>query len=303
MSSAPPPSPSPPEAVDSPESPPVAADQPPWRLWSAPAAIVLGLALGVVVTIVVEVVATVGGSSLSHPTPAVSIIGDVAFDLSFVAAALYFASLHGRPRPSDFGFRRVSLGLAVKAFVVAAISYYLLTYLYGLLLSVHGKDKLPSDLGISKSNAALVAAALFVCVIAPIAEEFFFRGFVFGVLRGWRITVLGRNIGIWVAAVLTGILFGLAHTGSASPQYLVPLGFLGFVLCIVRWRTGSLYPGMALHSANNALALGVSQLSWNAPQILGLMLGSWLLIAIVTAPLGARSPAVTVAPDAFPLTR
>lgn len=307
MSSVPPPSPPspapPPEAVDSSEQPSVVSDQPPWRLWSAPAAIVLGLALGVVATIVVEAVATVGGSSLSHPTPAVTVIGDVAFDLSFVAAALYFASLHGRPRAPDFGFRRVSLGLAVKAFVAAAISYYVLTAVYAQLLSLHGSDKLPSDLGVNKSNAALVAAALFVCVIAPIAEEFFFRGFVFGVLRGWRITVLGRNIGTWVAAVLTGILFGLAHTGSASPQYLVPLGFLGFVLCIVRWRTGSLYPGMALHSANNALALGVSQLSWNAPQILGLMLGSWLLIAIVTAPLGARSPALTVAPDALPLTR
>jgi membrane protease YdiL (CAAX protease family) len=307
MSSAPPPSPPSPappsEAVDGPAPLPVATDRPPLRLWSAPAAIVLGLALGVTATIVVEVVATVGGSSLSHPTPAVTIIGDVAFDLSFVAAALYFASLHGRPRASDFGYRRVSLRLAVKAFVLAAISYYVLTAVYAQLLSLHGSDKLPSDLGVNKSNAALVAAALFVCVIAPIAEEFFFRGFVFGVLRGWRITVLGRNIGTWVAAVLTGILFGLAHTGSASSQYLVPLGFLGFVLCIVRWRTGSLYPGMALHSANNALALGVSELSWNAPQIMGLMLGSWLLIAILTVPLGVRSPALTVAPDAFPLTR
>jgi membrane protease YdiL (CAAX protease family) len=302
-SASPPSSPSPSGLIDGPESPAAGADQPPWRLWTAPAGIVLGLALGVVATILVEVVATVGGSNLSHPTPAVSIVGDVAFDLSFVAAALYFASLHGRPRASDFGYRRVSLGLAVKAFLIAAISYYLLTAVYAQLLSLHGSDKLPSDLGISKSNAALVAAALFVCVIAPIAEEFFFRGFVFGVLRGWRITVRGRNVGTWVAAVLTGILFGLAHTGSASSQYLIPLGFLGFVLCIMRWRTGSLYPGMALHSANNALALGVSQLSWNAPQILGLMLGSWLLIAIVTAPLGARSPALAVVPDAFPLTR
>jgi uncharacterized protein len=304
MSSAPPPSPPspalPPQTADSPEPPPVASDQPPWRLWSVPAAIVLGLALGVAATIVVEVVATVGGSGLVHPTPAVSIIGDVVFDLSFVAAALYFASLHGRPRASDFGYRRVSVGLAVKAFVIAAISYYVLTYVYGVLVNVHRSDKLPSDLGISKSNAALVAAAVFVCVIAPIAEEFFFRGFVFGGLRGWRITVRGRNIGIWVAAVLTGILFGAAHLGGTPVIFLVPLVFLGFVLCIVRWRTGSLYPCMALHSANNSLALGVSQLSWNAPQILGLMLGSWLLITIVTAPLGARSPALTVAPDAFP---
>jgi hypothetical protein len=99
---------------------------------------------------------------------------------------------------------------------------------------------------------------------------------------------VGRyDLGPWIAAVLTGILFGLAHTGSASSQYLIPLGFLGFVLCLVRWRTGSLYPCMALHSANNALALGVNQLNWSAPAIVGLILASWLLIAAVTGPLSA----------------
>jgi CAAX protease family protein len=131
-----------------------------------------------------------------------------------------------------------------------------------------------------------------VCVLAPIAEEFFFRGFIFGALRRWRITVRGHELGPWVAAVLTGILFGLAHTGSASSQYLIPLGFLGFVLCLVRWRTRSLYPCMVLHSANNSLALGVNQLNWNGGEIIALMLGSLLLIAIVTGPLAVRGAAV-----------
>ena len=92
----------------------------------------------------------------------------------------------------------------------------------------------------------------------------------------------------WLAAVLTGILFGLAHTGSASSQYLIPLGFLGFVLCLVRWRTGSLYPCMALHSLNNSLALGVNQLNWSAPAILGLIVASWVVIAVAVGPLAGR---------------
>ena len=100
-------------------------------------------------------------------------------------------------------------------------------------------------------------------------------GFIFGALRRWKIRFAGRDLGPWIAAIVTGILFGLAHTGSASPQYLIPLGFLGFVLCLVRWRTGSLYPCMALHSVNNALALGVNQLHWDALAILGLMLVRW----------------------------
>src|ERR1017187_3048933 len=80
----------------------LAVDEPPWRIWTAPAAVVFGLAIGVFATIVVELVGQAGGSSLSHPTPAVSILADIVFDLGFVAAALSFASLHGRPRLSDF---------------------------------------------------------------------------------------------------------------------------------------------------------------------------------------------------------
>jgi hypothetical protein len=262
---------------------------PPWRVWTAPAGVAFGLALGTVASILVDVAGQVGGSSVTHPTPAVSIIGDIVFDLGFVAAALYFTSIRGRARAADFGFRRVRLRTAVIAFVLAAITYYGLTAVYATIFRLRGTDKLPSELGVSHSTPALVAATIFVCVIAPICEEFFFRGFFFGALRRWRIEVGGRNIGVWVAAALTGILFGLAHTGSASSRYLIPLGFLGFVLCIVRWRTGSLYPCMALHSANNALALGVDQLGWNGAEIVALILVSWLVIAAITWPPGARS--------------
>jgi uncharacterized protein len=256
----------------------------------APAAVALGLAVGQFAVIIIDVVGHAAGSSLSHPTPAVSIVSDVAVDIAFVAAAIYFASLRGRPSPADFGFRRCSLGLGIAAFVIAGGGYYLVTAAYAHVVKLHGQDKLPSELGVNRSTAALIAAALFVCVIAPVAEEFFFRGFLFGALRRMRIRLFGKDIGTWVAAILVGILFGLAHTGSASSQYLIPLGFLGFVLCLVRWRTRSLYPCMALHSFNNSLALGVNQLHWSALGILGLMIGSWAVIGATTLPLsgGAR---------------
>ena len=256
----------------------------------APAAVVLGLALGTVGSLIVELVGGAGSSSVAHPTPAVSIIADIVFDLGFVIAALYLCRLRGRIRAADFGFRRVAIKTAAKAMVLAALAYYAVTTIYASVFQLHGTDKLPSELGATHSTLALVAAGAFVCVIAPIAEEFFFRGFFFGALRRWTVVVGGHDIGTWLAAVITGLLFGLAHTGSAQAQYLIPLGFLGFVLCIVRWKTGSLYPCIALHSANNALALGVNQLSWNAVEILGLVLASWLVVGSLTLPLAARSP-------------
>ena len=274
-------------------------DGPQWQLWMAPAALVTGLAGGVFAASIVAVVGHSAGSSLSHPSPAVSLTGDLVFDLAFVGSALYFSAVRGRPRASDFGFKRVRPRRAVGAILAAGVAYYALTAIYAAVFKLHGHDKLPSELGAGKSTAALIAAGVFVCVVAPVIEEFFFRGFLFGVLRRWRIRVGGRDLGTWVAAVVTGILFGLAHTGSASAVYLVPLGFLGFVLCIVRWKTGSLYPCMALHSINNSLALGINQLHWNAGEIGALILGSLLVIGATTGPL-ARPVLITQRPATLP---
>ncbi len=286
----------PPEVIPEASSPADRRDAdggPQWRLWMAPAAVAAGFGGGIFADSLVSVVGHAAGSSLQHPTPAVSLVGDLVFDLAFVAAALYFTAVGGRLRARDFGFRRVRPKLAVGAVLAAGASYYVLTGIYASLFKLHGNDKLPSELGAGKSTAALVGAGIFVCVVAPIAEEFFFRGFLFGVLRRMRVRVAGRDLGTLLAAVITGILFGLAHTGSASSQYLVPLGLLGFGLCVVRWWTGSLYPCMALHSINNGLALGINQLGWNAAEIVGLIIASLAVIGALTLPLAGRQAPAT----------
>jgi membrane protease YdiL (CAAX protease family) len=247
----------------------------------------MGLVVGVLATATIAGIAKALGSGTD--TPAVNIVGDIVFDLAFVLAALYLSAIKRRPRPSDFGYRRVALKLAVGAFVTAGLSYYVVTAIYQAIFDVHGADKLPHGLGVGQSTAALVGAAVFVCVVAPIAEEFFFRGFIFGALRRWHLKVGGQDLGTWAAAAVTGILFGLVHAGSASPQYLVPLGLFGFVLCLVRWWTGSLYPCMALHSVNNSLALGITQLHWNAGEVLALAAGSVVLIGTLTLPLAGKT--------------
>jgi len=102
-------------------------------------------------------------------------------------------------------------------------------------------------------------------VIAPLAEEFFFRGYFFGALRNWH--------GPWLAALITGLVFGAIHVGSADPVFLVPLAVLGFMLCIVRWQTGSLLPCIGLHALNNGLAFAVTE-KWSAGGGLALVVGA-----------------------------
>jgi membrane protease YdiL (CAAX protease family) len=252
-------------------------ETPAWGPWTAPAAILAGLGIGVLFDVLLGAFAQAGGSSLTHPTPAVSLIGDFLFDISFVVAAVWMVARQTRIRASDFGYRIPAVKTALAAFVAAGGAYYLITFLYGKLFSLHGADKLPSELGVHRSSAALAGAAVFVCVVAPICEEFFFRGFLFGAIKSLR--------GPWAAAIITAVLFGLVHAGSASAQYLIPLAIFGLALALVRWRTDSIYPGMALHSLNNALALGVNDLRWSAIAIVGLAAGGILTIYGITIPI------------------
>jgi uncharacterized protein len=283
MTSIPPPEPLTQAPPEDPGPPRGGRDVPPWPAWTAPAAFVLGF-IGVLF-----VGAFAGAFGRTTP-PAVELVASVLIDAGFVAAAVYMASQHGGARRRYFGFRRISARRAIGSVLIAGVGYFAATQLYGQLFHL-GNEKLPKEFGISGSTAALVGTAVFVCAIAPIAEEFFFRGFIFGALRRWRVEVAGRDLGTWMAAVVTGILFGLVHGASAPAQYLIPLGFFGFVLCLLRWRTRSLYPGMALHSINNSLALGIGQEHWRAAPVAGLILGALVLIGLATVPLAEREPA------------
>lgn len=271
-----------------------AEELPPWKRWVAPAAVVVGVAAGSVGTLMVSIVGAATGAHLSHPPPAVTIAGDIVFDLGFVAAAIYIASVGGGLRLADFGLRRAALGRSVRIVALAAFCYFIATDLYATLLNLHGREQLPTGLGSRNDVAAMLAVGVFVTVIAPICEEFFFRGLLFGALRAW-LSPKGAW-GTWIAAIITGILFGVAHTGSAAVKYLIPLAFLGFVLCMMRWKTGSLYPGMALHCANNALAFGIDELHWDAPKIAAMAVLALAVIAAVAGPLGAREPSVAAGP-------
>jgi len=255
--------------------------------WVALLAVVIGFAGGEVLASIAVGVGGAFGSSTTNPPPAVNIVADFLFDGAFVVGAIYMSVLRGWMGRAEFGYVRIPVRLGLTAFGLAAVGYYVVTVIYAQLAGVHGTDGLPSDLGVGRSTWATIAVTAFVCVSAPICEEFFFRGFLFGVLRRLDIRVAGRQLGPWVAAAIVGVLFGLAHFDSAQPAFLIPLGFLGFVLCIVRWKTGSLYPGMALHSVNNCIALGVNEhrLHWGAGETFAVCIAALLTITLITGPL------------------
>ena len=159
--------------------------------------------------LIVGVIGAAAGSSFSDPTPAVSISATIVQDLSFIGAALLFAGIAGRPLPEQFGLRPTRFWPAVGWIAAAFAAFYAFTLVWVAILGVSPDDsKLPDELGVKDSTFALLAVAFLVAVVAPIAEEFFFRGFFFGALRNWR--------GPWPAAIITG--WCSARSTSARPR-------------------------------------------------------------------------------------
>jgi membrane protease YdiL (CAAX protease family) len=271
-----------PPVAGPPEEPPahdVAA--PRWPPWTALLALVVAFGFAIVGAIAIGVVGAIFGASFEDPPPAVNIVATIVQDGAFVGAALLFAHRVGPVLPAQFGIVRARLWPALGWMALAYVAYGVLSQLWAQIVDTDAEDKLPTSLGVDESTVALVAVCVLVTVIAPVAEEVFFRGYFFGALRNWR--------GPWPAALLTGVVFGAIHVGSAPVEFLLPLAILGFMLCVVRWRTGSLLPCIALHAINNALAFGVVE-DWTAGQTLALAAGAVAVTLLGCRPLLAPSP-------------
>jgi hypothetical protein len=61
-----------------------------------------------------------------------------------------------------------------------------------------------------------------------------------------------RYGGFWGGAILSGVLFGIAHGDIFAA---IPLALGGVVLCGVYYRTGNIFAPMISHALFNALSI------------------------------------------------
>ncbi len=119
--------------------------------------------------------------------------------------------------------------------------------------AVGHKVVVPEQVAPGLSHLAAGALVLLAAVIAPISEEFFFRGVLFR-------TVRDRH-GFWTAALASAIPFGLVHyVPSPAIDALVlqlTMVFTGIGLAWVYERRGTIVASMAAHMAFNVVGLVV----------------------------------------------
>jgi uncharacterized protein len=246
-----------------------------WRPWYGPLALVLGLIGGNLVGAIVAVVVP-GGFTHGKITPTGTDVATVIQDLAFVGAAVALALRSAPVSPSQFGLRMPRSRWRAVGLVIGAL---VLVYAIGdaWFAAVHSSSKeteFVKEIGGDAGTVGVLAVCALVCVVAPICEELLFRGFMYRALRNWR--------GPWPAAIITGVVFGAVHGVSAPAVDLLPLALLGVLLCVVYERSGSLYPCIAVHLINNAIALTGDE-GWDAGRLVALLVGAVALAALVLA--------------------
>jgi membrane protease YdiL (CAAX protease family) len=139
----------------------------------------------------------------------------------------------------------IGVALAVPAWIVA----HLLATLAAVVLQALGFSP---DLGVAETvieRGDPTVILLAFLLVAPVAEETFFRGVVF---NAWE-----REHGAWAAVIGSAALFAVIHSRLFA---LVPIFALGIALALVYRSSRSLVATMAMHAGFNAISVTIALL-------------------------------------------
>lgn len=201
---------------------------------------------GVLVAAVLAAAGALGAESLGLPLPLAVSIAALATGGAMLGAVRLAALRKYGLSWDAVGWRppaRARHWLLVPAALVASLSF---TAVYALSARAAGAGFLvpqetPAALMGEGWTALAVAAA--VVVWTPLAEETFFRGFLFAGLAA----KLGLGAGIAASAAI----FALSHAAVGS---FIPIMFVGALFAWMRAESGSLWPPALAHAAQNLLA-------------------------------------------------
>jgi hypothetical protein len=130
-----------------------------------------------------------------------------------------------------------------------------------------------SDAHLSRTVVAYLLVILLLTPFQASGEEFMFRGYLTQCLGA-----LSRRA--WVPVLVTGLVFGAFHGfGQPLPVFLSRFAF-GLVAGYLVIRTGGLEAGIAMHTLNNWLSLGIAAVYDQMSTTLDPSCNSWWAVPV-----------------------
>jgi len=234
----------------------------------APATVIINTLAIFIITQVTAVFIVVAGLSIIHPgaDPSTLLDDSIAGQFFYVLIAEVLAAglVLSIVRHRKLGLGSIGLGRKPRwGDLWRALGGFAAFYAILIVVSILINAFLPSVSTNQQQNIGFtnittgsdnLLAFLALVILPPLGEEPLVRGYLYSGLRSrWR---------FWPAALLTSVLFGLAHLEFGSGTSLVwAAGIDTFVLSMVlvymRDKTGALYAGILIHMLNNLVAFGV----------------------------------------------
>ncbi|MGI6367491.1 MAG: CPBP family intramembrane glutamic endopeptidase [Anaerolineae bacterium] len=204
------------------------------------------LLLGAIAAAVVAALAGMVGADMEDPriqgVMAVVIMG---LEAVFILPAWRWGPSKYRVGIGWLGVHRAPLGRTVLYTLLGLAVILLINMLWAQAMQRFGIPGQPDLVPIFGTGlGSQLVALLVVGGIAPVAEEVFFRGFLYAGLRdAW---------GVGKAILVSAVIFGLVHMSLST---LVPILAMGAVFAYLYERTDTLWASIALHAVINTLGV------------------------------------------------
>ena len=245
----------------------------PWNIWDMVkgAAVAIAIAIIFIIAMVFSIIALVGmpalhdiaSQNLDSAETLQAIIDSLKADgrLNITLALMFLFMLLGevaiplgawlfsvrkyRCGWGTLGFRKfdVQKGLLL-ALAITAIGIGISIGYEVLLEYLRWEDSSNIYAPFDENALGMALFGITAVIAAPLAEEIFFRGFLF---QG-----LGKRLKFAWAAIISAAIFAIGHFSLSG---LVPIFILGLMLAWLFNKTKSIWPCIIVHAAYNSIAL------------------------------------------------
>jgi membrane protease YdiL (CAAX protease family) len=226
-----------------------------WRWWEVVVFTLLGFVAGVIAAVPLFIALRPEESgAVDGPGLLISAVADVV--MAGVLILWLRASHPGWPRvigwpPVGARLRELAIGTGFGV-VLEVVAVATGAVVAALLESLTGRQvESPVQVSPDLHGWGILMLVLLAVVVAPVVEEFVFRGLLF--------RSLADRYGFWIGAVASAVPFGLTHVAVGASIDLwalrITLTVVGLVLAWIHWRRRNLLANIVAHATFNVIGV------------------------------------------------